>query len=111
MTDAQQAAYDAFISTAETARDAGSYGPAFRAYLNGADVALGAADTASELLALRRAMTMSETLPTVNQQDGNSMDYASSRQAIQARIDRLQQQAVAVTGIQRQKVIYIAPTS
>ena len=84
---------------------------AYFAFLDAADTALAAGDTAAELLALRRAMIESAKLATVSQQGGNSVDWASARQAIQNRIDRLQKAATAAAGPVRTKIEYIAPTA
>lgn len=113
MTTAEQAAYDAFILAAETARDATDptqQASAYDNYLRAANVALKAGDQAQELLALRLAMTASGELVTASQQDGNSIDYGSARQGIQARIDRLQVQATATVGVQRTKIKPVAIT-
>ena len=83
---------------------------AYFAFLDTADTALADGDTAAELLALRRAMNASAKLVTAHQESGNSVDWASARQALQSRIDKLQQTIGATTGIQYIKKTYIAPT-
>ena len=93
----------AFMSSAEVT--------AYYAAIDLADTALLAADPATELLYLRSAMILSGKLVTASQEGGNNVDWSSARQGLQARIDRLQSQANATTGIQRQLVKYIRPTS
>jgi hypothetical protein len=84
---------------------------AYFAAIDLADAALLAADPATELLYLRSAMILSGKLVTASQEGGNNVDWSSARQGIQARIDRLQSQANATTGVQRQLLRYIRPTS
>jgi len=84
---------------------------AYCAAIDLADAALLAADPATELLYLRSAMILSGKLVTASQEGGNNVDWSSARQGLQARIDRLQSQVNATTGIQRQAVKYIRPTS